>query len=208
MQLLFSSNNIVAVFRQQQCTEKIFKFPFEQVDFINAGHPDLLEYPMMVSILTRNLWHSIIPHTLLPSKLNELLFNFSADGLQLRSRDESCYTSTTTIPAKDFYEYGVKHGRRYSFTLIKSEYIGLVCGAERSESLIKMYFGIEGAPILITVTGCGEGVSMSCIMSAMTEHNAAPPEEPMMVILESEDENGGEVNEDEFTIPSTPEYVY
>ena len=194
----------MAILKQQQFTEKIYKFPFEQVDFINAGHPDLLEYPMAISILTRNLWQSIIPHTILSTRLNELLFNFTSEGLQLRSRDETSYSSTTMVPRKDFYEYGVKPGRTFTFTLIKSEFIGLVCGAEQCESLFKMYFGIDGAPILITISGLGDGLSMSCIMSAMTEHNAAPPEEPLVIVESDEDA----AVEDEFAIPGTPDYVY
>lgn len=202
LQLIFSTNHIVAVFKQLQFTEKIYKFPFEQVDFIDAGHADLMEYPFMVSILSKNLWQSIIPHTLITTRLNELAFNFTPEGLKLCSRDEASFLSITTTARKDFYEYSVK--REYSFTLIKSEVVGLIMGAEKSESLIKVYFGLEASPIVLSVGGCGEGISMVCIMSAMVEDVPAPqPVEDM--ILESDSE---EQTVDDFTIPGTPEYVY
>ena len=204
LQLIFSTNHIVSVFKQQQFTEKIYKFPFEQVDFIDAGHPDWMEYPFMVSILSRNLWQSILPHTLLTTRLNELAFNFATEGLQLCSRDETSYSSITYAYCKDFYEYSVK--RKYSFTLIKSEVVGLIMGAERSESLIKIYFGLEGSPILLSISGCGEGISMTCIMSAMVEDVQAPqPVEDMIIESESDERV---VYDDDFTIPGTPEYVY
>jgi hypothetical protein len=216
LKLIFTSNNIVAIFDQQPATEKLYKFPFEQVDFVAAGHPDPLEYPMMVSVLTKNLYAALLPHTLLSSKVNELRFEFSpGDGLTLRSREEQSFSSTSRLLRNDFYEYSIItncQSQFCGFTLIKSEFVGLVSGAEKSESLLKLYFGVEGAPVLVKVNGCGDGVAVSCIMSPMTENVASAPslEEQVFVDESSSDIDGDLRNDDkdEFAIPGTPDYVY
>lgn len=207
LQLIFTPARIVAIFKAVQGLEKIYKFPFEEVEHVHAGHPPLSDYPCSVGVLTKTLWSALVPHALILGKQNEICLQFSSQSLSIVSREDSQFSSQTVIDAADCYAYKVD--RLLSITIIRSEFIGLVTCAERTESLLLVYFGLDDAPVVIDVEGCGEGVHVQYIMSALVEpvdHESSRPIPEESIVAESDTDQMA--MDDEFAIPGTPDYVY
>lgn len=208
MRLAFTNVQIVSVFTTASRAEKIFKFPFEEAEFLEAGHPDYQDYLMSCTILAKTLWDSLIPHSLMLGRRDEITFEFSGEQLRLRSGDADGYSTTTTCPRQSFYE--LSRTVAGSFTLIKSELLALVDSARMSSSLVKIAFGLQASPVVIDIVGI-EGMALQYIISMMTE-GTSTQERPTMeldtsVIAESDGESP-RFADDDFAIPPTPDYVY
>lgn len=201
MKLLFTLTQIVASFKGLLGSERLFKAPFEEMEWVDAGHPRPLEYPNRVYILGRTLWdQAAVTHLVLAARKDEIRLKFSTDGLYLSSGDGDAFSSTTLCSSGLFYKYHLHS--TFGFSLLKSEFLALLEASSRSECLLKIFFGEERAPVLMDIEGSGEGIFVRYVLSTMFEKSSIED----CTVAESDEESTHV--EDEFAIPGTPEYVY
>lgn len=205
MKIGFSSASIMALFRTEQGAEKLFKFPFEAVEYVSAGCPGADDYPNRALVLGKSLWECLIPHTLLHGRRDELTLSFSAtSGLLVESKEESNFSSTTYCQASDFHTLSITARAGASFTLIRSEVLALAEAAASSDSLLKFHFGLDSAPVLVESMSGSRGLGSKFIMSTMMSDHGEPGSRDF---LAESDPEPADID-DTFGIPMTPEYVY
>ena len=204
--MIFSQSSIIVIIEASH-VEKMFKFPFESVEYVRPSMNE--DNSMSLSILAKVLQPYINPFLIFPSKSNEIQLAFKAsEGLNIISHEQHGYSSNCHIPVKDFYEFQVSNDHR--FTLIMEEFVRIIGIAEKRDTLVRISVPESGSPVIIGIEGF-EDLAVRCIMSPMTNddrHANNASEEVESKIGESEGEIDNDETDDDFAIPRTPDYIY